>query len=93
MGSLANRLIPQARRKVSELFRKHQHHKDQAIIEILVGKGYMELEETVMQYKQRTHLIKLLGGTPPPYRKPLSFPKEEPLAARHSQSTSPNRMH
>jgi len=54
-------LMHQARRKVGDLFRKNQHVKDQDVIEILVGKGYMELEETLMQYKQRTHLQKMLS--------------------------------
>ena len=29
---------------------------------MLVEKGYMELEETLLQYKQKTHLLGLLKG-------------------------------
>ncbi|KAG5178919.1 NADH dehydrogenase, partial [Tribonema minus] len=49
-----------ARRKVNELFRKNGHLQDPEVIKIVVSKGYMELEETVLQFKQRTHLMRLL---------------------------------
>lgn len=36
--------------------------KDDRVKEMLVEKAYMELEETLLQHKQRPHLIRLLGG-------------------------------
>ena len=29
---------------------------------MLVEKGYMDLEETLLQYKQKAHLMKILDG-------------------------------
>jgi hypothetical protein len=31
-----------------------------SIVELLVAKGYMELEETLMQWKQYSHLMEVL---------------------------------
>mmetsp|Transcript_17249 Transcript_17249/g.24991 ORF Transcript_17249/g.24991 Transcript_17249/m.24991 type:complete len:121 (-) Transcript_17249:91-453(-) len=41
-------------------FRQHKFLKDGRIIGLLLAKGYMELEETLMQWKQKTHLLRIL---------------------------------
>ena len=42
---------------------------------MLLAKGYMELEETLMQWKQKTHLLRVL--------EPLEMQKEaEPMSER-----------
>eukprot|EP00904_Undaria_pinnatifida_P007171 jgi/Undpi1/3584/HiC_scaffold_16.g06956.m1 len=51
----------QARAALAHYFRTNGHLKDARVVDALVMKGYMELEETTMQYKQKTHLLKLLN--------------------------------
>ncbi|CAM9839413.1 unnamed protein product [Choristocarpus tenellus] len=50
----------EARSALAASFRRNGHLKDPRVIDTLVMKGYMELEETTMQYKQKTHLLKIL---------------------------------
>ena len=52
--------LKEARGAVSFHFRKHGVLKDSRVIQLLLSKGYMELEETLMQWKCRTHLIRAL---------------------------------
>lgn len=52
--------LKQARSAVNWHFRKHAYLKDGRVIGLLLAKGYMELEETLMQWKQRTHLLRVL---------------------------------
>jgi NADH dehydrogenase (ubiquinone) 1 alpha subcomplex subunit 6 len=47
---------------VRNLFRDNAHLKDQRVIDMLVEKGYMDLEDTLLQHKQKTHLMTLLQG-------------------------------
>eukprot|EP00981_Chlorochromonas_danica_P000319 scaffold85_cov175-Ochromonas_danica.AAC.4 len=60
--------IKQARDRVGYHFRKHSHLQDGRVIGLLLAKGYMELEETLMQWKQKTHLLRLLE--PPELERP-----------------------
>lgn len=49
-----------ARSAIRYHFRKNSHLQDGRVIGLLLAKGYMELEETLMQWKQKTHLMRIL---------------------------------
>lgn len=49
-----------ARKAIQNLFRENAHVKDPRAIDMLVTKAHMEVEETLMQWKQKTHLLTLL---------------------------------
>mmetsp|Transcript_27417 Transcript_27417/g.46341 ORF Transcript_27417/g.46341 Transcript_27417/m.46341 type:complete len:122 (+) Transcript_27417:70-435(+) len=61
-----------ARAAVEFHFRQNAHLKDPRVINILIGKGYIELEETLLQWKQKTHLMARL--------EPYGMKKEEELS-------------
>lgn len=50
------------RKKIRQHFYKHAHLKDERIIDMLLEKGYMDLEDTMLQHKQKPHLMLLLEG-------------------------------
>lgn len=50
----------EARLAVQALFRKNADVKDPRVVDMLITKANMELEETLMQWKQKVHLLTLL---------------------------------
>eukprot|EP00586_Coscinodiscus_wailesii_P019299 CAMPEP_0172496066 /NCGR_PEP_ID=MMETSP1066-20121228/81093_1 /TAXON_ID=671091 /ORGANISM="Coscinodiscus wailesii, Strain CCMP2513" /LENGTH=96 /DNA_ID=CAMNT_0013268155 /DNA_START=162 /DNA_END=452 /DNA_ORIENTATION=+ len=53
---------PDARQTIKNYFYANGQIKDQRVNDMLVEKGYMELEETLLQHKQRSHLMRLFEG-------------------------------
>lgn len=53
-------------REARDALRGHFHDnaflRDETVTDMLVEKGYMELEETLLQHKQRSHLIRVFEG-------------------------------
>ena len=50
------------RTAVRKHFYDHKHIKDGRIIDMLVEQGYIDLEDTLLQHKQKPHLMLLLEG-------------------------------
>lgn len=61
--------LVQAKSVIGWHFRKNSNLKDGRVIGLLLSKGYMELEETLMQWKQKTHLLRIL--------EPIELQKQE----------------
>jgi len=54
--------VPEARAGIRSLFETNAHIKDTRVLDMLVEKGYMELEETLLHYKQKPHLLRIFEG-------------------------------
>ena len=50
------------RTKIRQHFYKHKDIKDQRIIDMLLETGYIDLEDTLLQHKQKPQLMLLLEG-------------------------------
>jgi len=48
------------RKSIRQHFYNNGHIKDQRVIDMLVEKGYIDLEDTLLQHKQKAQLMLLL---------------------------------
>ena len=53
---------PELKSVIRSHFYQHQNTKDERVIDMLLEKGYMDLEDTLLQHKQKSHLMILLEG-------------------------------
>lgn len=54
--------VAEARSGIRSLFQQNSNIKDTRVVDMLVEKGYMELEESLLHYKQKSHLLRIFEG-------------------------------
>ena len=52
----------ECKKSIRKHFYENSHIKDERVIDMLIEKGYMDLEDTLLQHKQKNHLMLLLEG-------------------------------
>lgn len=57
----------QVRQRIKEEFRKHKDVKDPHVIDMLVWKGKMELEEALQLWKTKSHVVRFFMPQKPQY--------------------------
>ena len=53
---------PELKRSIRNHFYHHAATRDERVIDMLLEKGYIDLEDTLLQHKQKSHLMILLEG-------------------------------
>lgn len=79
--------IPVARKTIRGLFEENAYVRDPRVVEMLIEKGYMELEETLLHYKQRPHLMKILDT----FEVPVAGPNRKRLTVNATIEEQFNR--
>lgn len=54
--------VPAAKESIRKYFYDNKDIKDSRVQEMLVEKGYMSLETTLLQHKQKAHVMHFLEG-------------------------------
>jgi NADH dehydrogenase (ubiquinone) 1 alpha subcomplex subunit 6 len=79
--------LPEAKQAVRGYFLDNAYVRDPRVVEMVIEKGYMELEETLLHYKQRPHLIKILHA----HETPVAGPNRKRLTLDASIEEQFNR--
>lgn len=52
----------EVKQAIRQHFYRNANVKDQRVIDMLLERGYMDLEDTLLQHKQKNHLMLLIEG-------------------------------
>ena len=54
--------LPDVKKAIRSHFYNHKDIKDERVINMLLETGYYHLEDTLLQHKQKNHVLNLLDG-------------------------------